>query len=200
MSLTALQQPLQNFPISRDGVDGMGILSACLQEVTSLGEGTFYPMKKEQIDFKAVLDSLLLLFAEKIHQLAVEVNCHIQPDLPSFFADPLTIEALLIDAIGKPICRVPQNGVVSINLKETSGLLVLEIQDNGFAGIEAAEKLIRESFDFFMDEDVFAQACAKNGVQHQCSKTHDGLNVTRLILPTTFPEGIKANNVVQLFS
>lgn len=198
LSLGVLQKSFNNPHEQLRDAQQMDALCICLQEATALSQGLWQPIKKEAIDFKAILDDLQLLFAEKIHKAAISVEINIEPQMPPFLGDPLLMEALLINAIGKPLHRVPKNGAVSISLKKGLGFLHLKVQDNGFAGAEAAERLIRKPFELFMAEEAFYQTCLSSGLRYKSSKTNNGSNVIHLIMPILQKENLNSN-VVQLF-
>jgi len=199
VSLSILEQPFKKtFTESRE-VDQIGLVDACLQEAAALSGRIWRSMRKEEVDFKGILDDLLLLFAEKIHKTAIKVEINVEPQKTPFLGDPLLIEALLINAIGKPLRRVPKNGAISIELKEKLGFIHLNIQDNGFAGGEAVENLIRKPFELFMTDEAFHQTCLRSGIKYKTSRTSNGLNVSHLVI-STFQEEAIHSNVVKLFS
>jgi hypothetical protein len=193
-----IQQSLENSAIQYGDTQMMEILRTRFQLANSLLDGVWMPIIKEEVDFKGILDNFQLIFAEKIHKLNIKIEKTIATETNPFLGDPLLIEIILINAIGKPLHRLPENGVISISLNKISDFLHLEIQDNGYAGIEAAEKFILKSFGFFMKEETFHQTCLDNGVRYQYEKA-DGLNITHLILPPPEEEALNSN-VVQLFS
>ena len=174
------------------------ILNACIAETDDLSDGLWNSTKKEKVDFKEILCSLQLIFAETIHKFGITIETKIAFEAMPFQGDPLLIQVLLINAIGKPIHRVPKDGNISISLKEIPGFLYLEVRDNGYAGADVTEKIIRKSSDLFMTEEAFHKTCLTNGMRYRYAKAN-GLNVTHLMIPNP-EEEISNSNVVQLFS
>ena len=198
LSLKSIQQSFKN-PLSQLGhPERMEILNACIAETNNLSDGLWNSTKKEKVDFREILRCLQLIFAETIHKFCLTIETKIPFETMSFQGDPLLIEVLLINAIGKPIHRVPKDGNISISLKEIPGFLHLEVRDNGYAGAEVAEKLIRKSSGLFMTEEAFHKICLTNGMGYRYAKAN-GLNVTHLMIPNP-EEEVSNSNVVQLFS
>lgn len=196
--LDVVCQSLESTSIQLSYVEMVDILQESCKEVRALGNGVWTPLRKEAVDLKAIVENLQKLFAEKIHKSHVMIETNFASISTSFMGDPLLMESLLLNVIGKSIHRVPKNGTVSITLKESPGLLNLEVQDNGFSGVEISKKLIKKSFDLFMDEETFRQTYLENGLVYKCSKADSGLNITNLIIPI-YPEEESDTNVVKLF-
>ncbi len=197
LSLKSIQQSFKNSHGQFTDAKTMEILETCIAQTNALSEGLWHSMNKEEVDFNEILARLQMIFAEKIHKLGITVETKIASEAVSFFGDSLLMEVLLVNAIGKPFHRVPKDGHVSISLKGTSGFLHLEIQDNGYAGAEVAEKIIRKSSGLFMTEEIFHQTCLNSGIRHRRTKAN-GLNITHLMIPNSIEE-VSNNNVVQLF-
>lgn len=177
------------------------IIDLCLKKATALSKGLWTPQYQETIDLTRILKNLYLLFGQKIHRSHIHLNIHLLLKLPSFRGDPLFIEMLLMNVVGKAIYRVPEKGIVSLSLKEALGFLHLKIQDNGYGKMALVEDLIRQSFELFIDEEVFQSLCQENGVHTKYVKAVDGFNVTHMVIPFSSPQIEESDsNVVQLFS
>jgi hypothetical protein len=100
--------------------------------------------------------------------------------------------------VGQAIHRVPKKGVISISLKEIERGFQLRIIDNGYYSRGSADKLIKKSFDLFLNDDNFLHICQENDLKYTYKKEADGLSTSCLILPIQEEEVIK-NNVVNLF-
>ena len=198
LSLKSIQQSLKNPLIQLGDIERMETLNACIAETDDLSGGVWNSKKKEFVDFKEFLHNFHQIFAEKIHKFNITIETQIVFEAMPFQGDPLLIEVLLINAIGKPLHRVPKDGNISISLKEIPGFLHLEVRDNGYAGAEVTEKLIRKSSGLFMTEEAFHQTCLNNGMRYRYAKAN-GFNVTHLMIPNP-EEEVSNSNVVQLFS
>jgi len=177
------------------------IIDLCLKKATALSNGLWVPQYQETIDLKSILKNLYLLFGQKIHRSRIHLNITPLPKLPSFRGDPLFIEMLLMNVVGKAIYCVPEKGIVSLSLKEALGFLHLEVQDNGYGKMPLVEDMIRQSFELFIDEEVFQSLCQENGVHIKYVKAVNGFNVTHMVIPFSSPQVEESNsNVVPLFS
>lgn len=194
LSLNTVHESFRNPRIQLGNAEKMEILHLCFQRTDALSDGVLHSVKKEKINFKEMLDSLHAIFAEKIHKSAITVQTSIASELAPFWGDRLLIEVLLINAIGKPLHRVPKNGSVFVSLKEVPGFLQLEVQDNGYMG---AENQIQNSLDLFITEEAFNHLCLNIGVGYQFMKV-GGSNIAHIMMPVP-KEEITNNNVVKLF-
>ena len=155
--------------------------------------------EKEDIDLKKIISCALQLFDEKTHKLNISVDINVPEDSCTIQGDPLLMEILFMDILGKAIHRVPKNGVVSISLKEDENNFHLEIIDNGYTSTGSADKLIIKSFDLFLSNDNFLYICRENGLSFSYKKETNGLNASCLTLPVHVEE-VATNNVVRLFN
>ncbi len=194
LSLNAVHESFQNSLIQLGNAEKMEIIYLCFQGADALSGGLWHPMKKEKINFKQILDNIHLVFAEKIHNSAITVETSIAPEMTSLWGDHLLIEALLINAIGKPFHRAPKNGSVFISLQEVPGFLQFEVRDNGYRG---SANQVRNSLDLFITEEAFQQLCLTIGLKCQCMQVGRS-NITRILMPIP-KEEIMNGNVVKLF-
>ena len=197
LSLKSIQQSFKSLSDQFTDAERMEILETCIAQTDALSGGLWRSMINEEVDLDEILSRLQIIFAEKIHKFGITIEKKITSEAVCFLGDSLLIEVLLVNAIGKPFQRVPKDGHVSISLKAVPGFLHLEIQDNGYAGAEIAEKIIRKSSGLFMTEEIFHQTCLNAGIKHRRIKAN-GLNITHLMIPNSMKETLN-NNVVQLF-
>lgn len=174
-------------------------MDLCLNQSLALSKGLWHPTNLDDIDLKEIFDKFLLLFAEKIHQSNITFEMPTSLNTPLLKGDPLLMELLIANVVGKSIYRVPDNGTVSISLKIAKDFLHLEIQDSGYERISLAESLIQKSCDFFIEEEVFQNLCRENGLYTKYSKASNGCNVAHMIIPLPSKEEVSKYNVVQLF-
>jgi len=191
-------QPVPLMHLSQE--ESEQIIDLCFKKATALSNGLWVSHHQETIDLKNILKNLYLLFGQKIHRSHIHLNIHPLPKLPSFRSDPLFIEMLLMNVVGKAIYCVPERGVVSLSFKEALGFLHLEVQDNGYGKMALVEDLIRQSFELFVEEEVFQGLCQENGVHTKYAKAVNGFNVTHMVIPFSSPQAAGSNNVVPLFS
>ena len=108
--------------------------------------------------------------------------------------------ALLINAIGKTIYRLPKDGRILVTLGEENECYQLEIQDNGFTLTKTAADLITNACELFIEDCVLQQLCQDNGIGYETSKANNGsMNTTRLMLSNS-QEEIANRNAAQEFS
>ena len=120
----------------------MDMLELCLRQAKPLFIGLWEPTRKEEVDLEEIIQNIPLLFAEKIHTLNIEVEIDISSEMTSTLKwEPVFVEVLLINAIGKIIYRLPNQGKVLVTLREEKGDFHLESRDNGYVFTELGSKL-----------------------------------------------------------
>jgi len=176
--------------------DHIEILDACLNTIKSLSRGQISQFNTEPIHLKKCLENISSLFADKIYKfnIIIEITCS---DDTYFQGDFLHTTSLLITFIGKALYRAPKNGKISIIVDAQNDDLHLEVQDNGYS-LKDKEALLKNSFAFFMTEDVFRTTCQENGFACEYSKASNGFNISKMVIPYKHTETV-SSNVVQLF-
>lgn len=201
-SLDILQQSFTDSFSSLSEADRATIVSLCLRQAKALSMGLWEPShQKEDVDLSALLQRAPLIFAERIQASNIELDINIDPHLIiPLQNERVFIEVLLINAIGKAIYRVPKGGKVRVSLKKEKGTLILEIQDNGYILSGTKASLMKNAFDFFIEDTPYQQLCQDNHIVYNVSKGN-GMNVTSIIFPTSphSYETIAHSNVVPLF-
>ena len=193
MTLSILKNSHTNPQSPIKEADRTDILNLCLRQTRALSLGLWEPTDKEDVDLKEIIHTIPLLFTDRIHAFSLQVEIRIPPKLMATLrGEPVFMEVILINAIGKSIYRAQKNGRVHISLWEENGCYHLEIQDNGFILTETAADLLTNACDLFIEHDAFQQLCQDNGIGYETSKTNDGsMNITRLMLSS--PQGDIAN-------
>lgn len=199
-SLTLLKNSYEDPIVTLTDLDRRDMLELCLRQAKPLFMGLWEPTRKEEVDLKAIIHNIPLLFTEKIHALNITVEIDISKDkMTTLLGEPVFTEVLLINAIGKIIYRVPNRGKVSVSLREENGAFHLEIRDTGYVLTGSAANLINHLHDFFITDDAFREICRDNDITYSTAKSKDGeTNITYLVFP--MPQEETANrNVEQLF-
>lgn len=194
-SLTLLRNSYEDPIVTLTDLDRRDMLELCLRQAKPFFMGLWEPTRKEEVDLK----NIPLLFAEKIHTLNMEVEIDICSKMTSTLKwEPVFMEVLLINAIGKIIYRLPNRGKVSVSLRKKDGVFHLEIRDTGYVLTGSAASLISHLHDFFLEDDAFREICRDNGIGYSTAQSKDGaVNVTYLIFPAPTEE-IANRNIEQL--
>lgn len=155
--------------------DRLDILDLCLRQAKPLFIGLWEPSNKEVVDLKEIIINVPLLFAEKIHTLNITVDICIPSEMrTTIIGEPVFMEVILINAIGKIIYRVPNRGMVRVALQVEDGNFHLEIQDSGYVLTKTAAHLVTNAFNFFIEDDTFQQLCRDNGISYSTQRQSKG--------------------------
>lgn len=198
-SLDVINQSYYNPNVYIPEQDQFDIIHQCQKEAQSLFLGLGKALETEKIDLKKIISITLQLFTEKTHKSNISVEINIPEDSCTIQGDALLMEVLFMNVLGKALHRVPKNGVVSISLKEDESSFLLETLDNGYTNTRTADKLIKKSFDMFLNDDNFLHMCQENGLNFSYKEETNGLNSSCLTLPIQEGE-VLTNNVVKLFN
>ena len=202
-SLDILKQSYTSPLSTLTEADRADIVNLCLRQAKPLSIGLWEPANKEEVDLGEIIHTIPLLFAERIQASSIMIEIDIPSEItPILRGEVVFMELLLINAIGKLIYRVPKKGKVFISLEEENGAFHLKIQDNGYPMAGTTANLVKNSFDFFMEDGTFLQVCQENGIIYKTSTgKNGGMNVTHIMLPISriSQEEIINSNVVQLF-
>jgi hypothetical protein len=196
-SLSLMAQELHLSAQSRYSEKHLRLLRFCLKQANMLSEGIMESMRHEKVNFKNLLEGIPSLFADKIYKskILVELVC---PDDVFFYGDPLLVELILMNVLGKSLYRLPKNGRVSITVTSDENMVSFKIQDKGFSLVDESETLFRQAFDLFVPDNTLKAMCYKNGLHYVSSRDDKGLNTTELNLPL-YAEEASGHNVIKLF-
>lgn len=199
-SLTLLKKSFNNPELALTDTDRLDILELCLRQAKPLFMGLWDPTNKEVVDLKEIITNIPLLFAEKLHILNITVNIDISSEMTTtILGEPVFMEVILINVIGKIIYRVPNSGKVRVVIREEDGDFHLEIQDNGYILTGSAAIVITHLHDFFITDDAFQEMCKDNDITFSTSKSKDDdMNITYLMFPAA-QEEIANRNIEPLF-
>lgn len=174
------------------------ILGSCLLTAEHISSGVLSPSKQEPVKVINVLGNIRSLFTEKMYKsdLTMELHC---PENLIYYGDPLFVEFVLLNLIGKPLHMVPKNGKVGIKVTDQTEGLHVQVKDNGFLVNDKSQKQLQQAFDFFMPEELFQQLCRDNGFLYEYAKDKDGLNMGKILFPKVLEEPLDSN-VIPLFN
>jgi hypothetical protein len=194
-SLTLLKKSNKDPKIPLTDQDRMDMLELCLRLAKPLFMGLWEPTRKEEVDLKEIIQNIPLLFAEKIHTLNIDVEIDIPSEMTSTLKwEPVFVEVLLINAVGKIIYRVPNRGRILVSLREEDTDFYLEIRDNGYVLQSSAANLINYLHDFFISDEFFQQICRDNSIGYSTTQSKDDdMNVTFLMFPAPQEEIANSN-------
>lgn len=181
-SLVILRQSHRNPEIPLTNEDRIEIVNLCLRQAIPLQIGLWEPTKKVKANLREIIYKVIPLFAEKIAALKIKLEIDIPPKIkPIIPGEPVFLEIILANVIGKTIYRLRKEGTVQISLHKKRGRLHLNIQDNGYISGAVAEKLITESVDFFLSSSAFQETCLNNAIGYSTSYLPKiGMNITQL--------------------
>jgi len=197
-SLTLLKKSYTDPKVPLTDTDRLDILELCLRQAKPLFMGLWEPAQKEEVDLKEILQNIPFLFAEKIHALNLDVEIDVPEDTPAILlGEPIFVEVLLINLLGKIIYRIPNRGKLFVSLGEEDGDFHIEIWDNGYVLTGSAANLINHLHDFFIEDSALQQLCLDNGIGYSTSYEKEGnKNITYLMFPAP-DEEIANRNVEQ---
>lgn len=193
-SLDVVMGSFKNPNIELPVKDIMDILMSCLGVIEDISNGALPQAKHESVNVKKILANVRALFTEKMYKsdLTLETHC---PDQLTYYGDPLLLEFMLLNLIGKPLYMAPKNGKVEVKASDHKEDLQIQVKANGFAANPKSLHQIQQSFDLFISEDRFHQLCRENGFVYEFDEDKDGLNVTKLVFPK-MREEMRESNVI----
>lgn len=196
-ALSVVEQSFTNPKSSYSKKDQVELIESCLKVGESLSSGLISKVKNVPIDLRALLEEVQSLFAEKIYKLQVTINLVCSKSL-NFRGDPLFTKFIVMSVMGKSIHSLSKNGKASIIAKKEAGALELEVQDNGYPLEDTTEGLMKRYPALFVKEDVFQDLCQDNGLKYETSRAENGLNITKVVIPSSLAE-TSSPNVIPLF-
>jgi signal transduction histidine kinase len=197
-SIDVVMRSLQNPNGSLPGQELVDILKSCLNVVESIVGGSLTVSRHVPVRLLKTLSNVRVLFTEKMYTSELTMEMHCSEDL-TYCGDPVMVEFLLLNLVGKSLYLAPKKGKVDIKVTEQKEGLHIHVRNKGFSMNEQMQKQIMQAFDFFMTEEHFHQLCQENGFHYECTKDKEGLNITTLFFPNVEVEPL-GNNVVPLFS
>ncbi|OJW46266.1 MAG: hypothetical protein BGO67_08595 [Alphaproteobacteria bacterium 41-28] len=173
------------------------VIGSSIRVAERISSGIPSKIKNEPIKVIKILNNIRTLFTERIYKsnLTIEMSCS---EKLLYHGDPLLIELILVNVIGKPLHVVPKNGKIIIKATDQKDGLQIEVRDNGFPFDEKIQNQIKQSFDFFVSDEVFHQLCQENGLLYECTKSKNGLNIAKIVFPTAVKVSL-SDNVIPLF-
>lgn len=196
-SLDVVNASLQHGTVYLSDFEREELLESCMVNARSLSNHSLSVVKEEKVDLKKSLENTQKFFAEKLYKSNILVKTNCPADL-FIQNDRFLIEFVLLNLIGKAIYRVPKNGKIVILAFQHEDGSALEIQDNGYSLTNMAENLIKKSFDFFMEEDLFQKLCLESGILYEHSREEKSTNLTKVTFNHVRQDTLP-NNVVPLF-
>jgi len=196
-SLNVVREALENPNIGLLPEHQLEIIRSCLKSANLLSNGLVSNTKMIPINLKNLFVETQSLFMEKIYKSKITLDLFCSDKL-TFYGDSLFTELLLMNMIGKAIHRVSKNGQISVIVTGKNDCIHLEIQDNGFSLADSSEKLLKKSFPFFIEEEIFQEMCQINGLKYEYLRTDNSLNITKLIILNNLSDSLQSN-IVQLF-
>ncbi len=123
----SLQNPNAALP-TQELID---ILKSCLHGVEGIVSGSLSASKHEPIKVIKILSNVRSLFTEKMYKSDLTMDLHCPENL-TYYGDPLLLEFILLNLIGKPLYMARKNGRVEIRATEQVDGLHMQVKDNGF--------------------------------------------------------------------
>ena len=177
----------------------MQILTTCHDHFENITQGIYYSEEKEIVDLQKIIQNVHNIFAEEIYRSKVDFKVNYNQTTLSFNGHYDLIELLLLNIIGKSLCRVQKSGIVVAAIQESENFIIVQVDDNGYIGTQVTERIIHNSFSFFIEDGDIKQFCEKLGFQYSHSRSVEGINHTYLKIPIHQEEERLNNNVIQLF-
>lgn len=197
-SLDVVMRSLQNPENALPTEELMDILKSCLNVVEHVSGGTPLDIKHEPIRIHKTLANIRSLFTEKLYKSDLLMEVHCSEEL-IHYGDPLMVEFILLNLIGKPLYMARKNGKVDVRATNQKEGLQIQVKDNGFPMNDKSQKQLQQAFEFFMTEQQFQQLCRDNGFFYEYSKDKAGLNVVTMLFPNIELKSSNSN-VVSLFN
>jgi len=197
-SIDVVMRSFQNPNVSLPGQELMDILKSCLNVVESIVSGSLTVSRRVPVRLIKTLSSVRSVFTEKMHISELTMEMHCSEDL-TYYGDPMMIEFILLNLIGKSLYLAPKKGKVEIRASGPKEGLHVQVKNKGFSTNEKMQKQIMQAFDFFMADDHFHQFCQENGFYYEYNKDKDGLNMATLFFPNVEIESL-GDNVISLFN
>lgn len=190
----SLQNPKRALP-PQELVD---ILKSCFPVVERTVNGTLFIETHEPVNILKTLDNIRALFTEKMYKsdLTLEVDC---PSNLAYWGDPLGVELVLLNLIGKSLHRAPKNGKVDIKAACHKEGFSIDVKGNGFPLSEKSQRQIQQAFDFFMSDGSFHQLCRENGLFYEYVEEKDGSHKASIFFAKRRTDSSESN-VISLFN
>lgn len=156
-------------------------LKSCIVSAHSLAQGIF-EQKNEEVNLSLIMQKSKSYFASQIHKnnLNVQVIC---PENLYITGDPVYLEFILANFIGKAIYRLPECGKMQVLVEPNEDLIECRIQDNGFYSAGRFDYLIEKKSGLFLRETHLHHICYYGGLQMHSVKETSASNISRLTLP-----------------
>lgn len=116
----------------------------------SLAEAGKLPYQFETIDFVALVQETVAMFAPLVAEKGIELQADLPATLPLIAADAARLRQVLHNLLANAVRHTPQNGRITIFAQQINQTLQFSINDNG-SGI--APELLPHLFDRFYRAD-----------------------------------------------
>ncbi|MBT6691050.1 HAMP domain-containing histidine kinase [Candidatus Parcubacteria bacterium] len=128
----------KGFKIMEASVNRLGHLVEDLLNVSRIEQNRLI-VKKEPVDLKAVLDSLMLEFELRVKAKNLALKLSADKDLPQVWADEDKLKQVIINLLGNSIKYTKQGEIELIAKKTDEKLITITIKDSGI-GMDASER------------------------------------------------------------
>ena len=99
--------------------------------VSRIESGSF-SINPEQVNFGAVMDSVIEELALEINKKRTAVEKHYDKNLPAVSADPKLLRIIFQNLISNAVKYTPPEGKVHIAIEKKDSSILIEIKDNGY--------------------------------------------------------------------
>lgn len=164
------EKQAEYFKVLRDNNERMKDLVSDLLTVSRIEQGRF-PIEKEKIDFKRLIDGILKdlrIFSEASN---VKINIKSQNELPKIFADPKQIKIVATNLLENAIRYIDKEGAVNVNISKKGKSVLFEVSDNGVGVPKEDQKYLFQKF-----------FRSKNALRRQTEGSGLGLYIAKSII------------------
>lgn len=190
--------------------DVENIFSHCFDESSGiLNEQWAKDPEIYELYLDEIIESVQKLFADRIQSNKVQVIVDFpEEDNEPFDGDPLLMELIFMNIIGRAIYSVSAESSVEIIVRKQDNYLEMTIKHGGYLLSEIIENKLKKNFELFANNATFQHMCMECHIICSHTKVSSGNNEIHLKIPLEAPlnqeqEETKhgeGSNVVPLFS
>jgi signal transduction histidine kinase len=141
--------------IIRSNVDRMNVLVSDLSDVSRIESGRLAIEVDENVNLRAVLDSLMPAMQAEIDRREHKVDIDFSDKLPTVRADPARVTQILVNLVSNAYKYTPNGGTITIRARKDGTLVRCEIADTGVGmSPEDVSKLFTK---FWRADDVYVR-------------------------------------------
>ncbi|MBX9744033.1 MAG: hypothetical protein K2X08_02345, partial [Chlamydiales bacterium] len=173
-SLDVLEQSLMSpTPIISDD-DMIEIVTRCHKRAEALSLGAWKRKEPEEITISSLINRSLELYEDQIFEKEIQIHLDISEEEQAFSGDPLLLQVLIANFIGRTLYGMPPQGYLGLRLLETEKSITLEMEDSSFLGGDRLQSVVKNFSSLFMGEEKLRNVCQANGIEYKRLSNHPG--------------------------